>query len=180
MYHLTERSTKDAAAVKILTVITLVYLPTTIVANFFSTQFIQTQNDGSMRLSSKSWLLAAISIPLTVFTIMLWWTWVHFTKLPVLEIPYPLAPPHITRRQNTLKSLASKLSLKKRRGRKVTDDEESKLGLEVGGKAMFKEKPIVMSPAQTFTSRGTFPTVQRGSIEGVKGEWGSRDAAWRE
>jgi hypothetical protein len=31
MMHLTERSTKDAAAMKILTVITLIYLPTTIV-----------------------------------------------------------------------------------------------------------------------------------------------------
>jgi len=35
MHQLTERSTKDAAAVKILTVITLVYLPTALVAVSF-------------------------------------------------------------------------------------------------------------------------------------------------
>jgi len=32
MRRLTEKSTKDAAAVKVLTIITLVYLPTTVVS----------------------------------------------------------------------------------------------------------------------------------------------------
>jgi hypothetical protein len=49
--------------------------------NFFSTQFVQTGPDGQMRVSNKVWLLAAISVPLTLFTIMLWWFWVHFTKV---------------------------------------------------------------------------------------------------
>ncbi|TGO23821.1 hypothetical protein BPAE_0121g00220 [Botrytis paeoniae] len=81
MHHLTERSTKDAAAVKILTIITLVYLPTTIVANFFSTQFVQTSDSGHMTITENSWILAAISIPLTAFTIILWWAWVHLTEV---------------------------------------------------------------------------------------------------
>ncbi|KAJ8067309.1 hypothetical protein OCU04_004664 [Sclerotinia nivalis] len=81
MHQLTERSTKDAAAVKILTVITLVYLPTTIVANFFSTEFVQTNDSGHMTLTSNWWLLAAISLPLTAFTIILWWTWVRYTEI---------------------------------------------------------------------------------------------------
>jgi hypothetical protein len=34
-----------------------------------------------MRVSNKVWLLAAISLPLTFFTILLWWGWVHFTKV---------------------------------------------------------------------------------------------------
>jgi hypothetical protein len=34
-----------------------------------------------MRVSNKGWLLAAISLPLTFFTILLWWGWVHFTKV---------------------------------------------------------------------------------------------------
>jgi low temperature requirement protein LtrA len=34
-----------------------------------------------MRVSNKVWLLAAISVPLTLFTILLWWGWVHFTKV---------------------------------------------------------------------------------------------------
>ncbi|KAF7889981.1 uncharacterized protein EAF02_002396 [Botrytis sinoallii] len=81
MHHLTERSTKDAAAVKILTIITLVYLPTTIVANFFSTQFVQTSDNGHMTITENSWILAAISIPLTALTIFLWWAWVYLTEV---------------------------------------------------------------------------------------------------
>ncbi|KAF7870272.1 hypothetical protein EAF04_004020 [Stromatinia cepivora] len=81
MHKLTERSTKDAAAVKILTIITLVYLPTTIVANFFSTQFVQTSDSGHMSITKNWWILAAISIPLTAFTIVLWWAWVYFTEI---------------------------------------------------------------------------------------------------
>jgi len=40
-----------------------------------------------MRVGKKVWLLAAISIPLTLFTIVLWWGWVNFmepTQRPVL------------------------------------------------------------------------------------------------
>ncbi|KAM3076430.1 hypothetical protein ACMFMG_007246 [Clarireedia jacksonii] len=76
MHQLTEKSTKDAAAVKILTVITLIYLPTTIVANFFSTQFVRTSDTGHMTLTGNAWILAAVSVPLTAVTIMLWWIWV--------------------------------------------------------------------------------------------------------
>src|SRR5215470_9651291 len=89
-----ERSAKDAAAVKVLTVIGLIYLPTTIVAvgcyllsqlstqakgpkNFFSTQFVSTDSSGDMRISRKVWLLAAIAIPLTVATFVTWGIWVH-------------------------------------------------------------------------------------------------------
>ncbi|CZR68126.1 uncharacterized protein PAC_18025 [Phialocephala subalpina] len=106
MCGLTERSTKYAAAVKILTVITLVYLPTTIVAvsyslphkytnltsgkNFFSTQLVQTQDDGYLKVSKNAWLLAEISIPLTFLTILLWWGVVHFTKVaPIVSLEQP-------------------------------------------------------------------------------------------
>jgi hypothetical protein len=58
--------------------------------NFFSTQFVQTTSDGQMRVSNKVWLLAAISVPLTFFTILLWWGWVHFTKLePAVDPEQP-------------------------------------------------------------------------------------------
>jgi len=115
MHHLTERSTKDAAAVKILTVITLVYLPTTIVANFFSTQFVQTNEAGHMKLSDNAWLLAAIAVPLTVVTVALWGTWVYFSKVtppPVNEQPNTL-PAILRRRQSSFKSILT--SRKKQR-----------------------------------------------------------------
>lgn len=82
MRQLTEKSTKDAAAVKVLTVITLIYLPATVVSNFFSTQFVsQEQNQGgSFRIvvSANAWVFAAISIPLTLATLAVWWIWIRY------------------------------------------------------------------------------------------------------
>jgi hypothetical protein len=125
MHHLTERSTKDAAAVKVLTVITLIYLPTTIVAvsfililratfteffeNFFSTQFVQTNDAGIMRLSNNAWLLAAIAIPLTVLTVGLWGAWVYFMRVtppPVDERPNTF-PAILRQRSSSFKSILS-------------------------------------------------------------------------
>jgi hypothetical protein len=119
-----KRSTKDAAAVKILTVITLIYLPFTIVAvrnplavhwiqlmaskNFFSTQFVQT-NNGQLNVTRNAWLLAAVAVPLTVVTIGLWACWVHFTKVvppPVSDHPNTL-PSILRRRQSSFKSMLS-------------------------------------------------------------------------
>ena len=125
MHQLTERSTKDAAAVKILTVITLVYLPTALVAvrvpysirgasadyakNFFSTEFVQTSDSGSMQVTNNVWLLAAIAVPFTLFTLFLWAGWVHFTKvIPPPENDRPNTLPAILRRrQSSFKSVLS-------------------------------------------------------------------------
>ena len=98
MRKLTEKSTKDAAAVKVLTMITLIYLPATVVSvcqsahqlpirvliflqNFFSTDFVgQVQEAGGSTkviVLANAWLFAAISIPLTLTTIVVWWLWVR-------------------------------------------------------------------------------------------------------
>jgi len=90
-----ERGIKDAAAVKVLTIISLIYLPTAIVAvsvqyiqdehnrltcryqSFFSTQFVQTNANGVMHVSANAWVLAAVSVPLTIVTVATWWLWVN-------------------------------------------------------------------------------------------------------
>ncbi|MCJ1475517.1 hypothetical protein MMC13_004180 [Lambiella insularis] len=80
MRQLTEKGTNDASTVKVLTIITLIYLPTTVVSNFFSTQFVsQKQNGESSQLvvATNAWLFAAISVPLTVLTVLIWWLWVQ-------------------------------------------------------------------------------------------------------
>ncbi|OGM44678.1 hypothetical protein ABOM_007453 [Aspergillus bombycis] len=74
-HHLAElakRSAEDAAAVKMLSLVGLVYLPTTIVANFFSTEFVKVNEQGDIYISPWVWILAVISVPLTVATIFLW------------------------------------------------------------------------------------------------------------
>ncbi|KAL2047080.1 hypothetical protein N7G274_001099 [Stereocaulon virgatum] len=76
---LTAKGTRDAAAVKVLTIITLIYLPATVVSNFFSTQFVTQvrQDNGSNHVVvlQNAWLFAAISVPLTLITLCVWWLW---------------------------------------------------------------------------------------------------------
>ncbi|KAK5053839.1 hypothetical protein LTR84_001801 [Exophiala bonariae] len=79
MRELAEESTQDAAAVKVLTILTLIYLPVTVVSNFFSTSFVNTTNsqggEGGITVSGDWWILAAVSIPLTLFTLYIWLVW---------------------------------------------------------------------------------------------------------
>ena len=77
MHRLTERSTQDAATVKVLTILTLIYLPTTVVSNFFSTSFVGNSSNGNITVSSDWWIFAASSVPLTVLTLYIWWVWMR-------------------------------------------------------------------------------------------------------
>ncbi|KAJ4665798.1 hypothetical protein HRR95_008550 [Exophiala dermatitidis] len=76
MHELTKKATQDAAAVKVLTVLTLIYLPATVISNFFSTSFVNasTRQDGSTFLvvASNWWILLATALPLTIITIYIW------------------------------------------------------------------------------------------------------------
>jgi hypothetical protein len=97
MRRLTEKATQDAAAVKVLTIMTLVYLPATVVLvshgeadattkayqyqNFFSTQFVNqvTRVDDTVQLTVTSnwWIFLAASLPLTAITLYAWWFYVQ-------------------------------------------------------------------------------------------------------
>lgn len=88
--QLTERSTRDAAAIRILTIVTLIYLPANVVAGFFSTQFVTQEqhplpsqniqlcetcalNTASLTFTSNAWIYAAVTIPLTALTTGIWY-----------------------------------------------------------------------------------------------------------
>jgi hypothetical protein len=79
MYWLTEKGTQDAAAVKVLTILTLIYLPTTVVSNFFSTSFVNLQTSpgksNHVAISGDWWIFVAASAPLTFLTLYTWWVW---------------------------------------------------------------------------------------------------------
>ncbi|TVY57550.1 hypothetical protein LCER1_G002864 [Lachnellula cervina] len=79
MRILTERSSRDATAVKILTVITLIYLPMTVVLNFFSTQLIHVDDLGRISVISQSWWFVVVAIPLTIATFATWKLWLSYT-----------------------------------------------------------------------------------------------------
>ncbi|ETI26635.1 hypothetical protein G647_10396 [Cladophialophora carrionii CBS 160.54] len=76
MQGITTKGLKDAAAVKVLTIITLVYLPTTAVLNFFSTSFVNfgpnRNGDATLTVAGNWWIALAVAAPLTIFTIYIW------------------------------------------------------------------------------------------------------------
>ncbi|KAK5467372.1 hypothetical protein LTS15_000344 [Exophiala xenobiotica] len=76
MHLLAQRSTQDATAVKVLTIITLVYLPFTVVTNFFSTSFVGLSATADhIYVTRDWWILLACGVPLTLLTLYVWWVW---------------------------------------------------------------------------------------------------------
>jgi hypothetical protein len=66
MHDLTQKATQDAAAVKVLTILTLIYLPATVVSNFFSASFVSTNGNQNIVVLSDWWIFVASSVPLDV------------------------------------------------------------------------------------------------------------------
>lgn len=85
MQNIAEKNRKDSSSMRILTIITMIYLPCTIVSNFYSTQFVSqtVTDDGSSRMSyaQNVWVFFAISIPLTIFTFLVWYSWIQMGNM---------------------------------------------------------------------------------------------------
>jgi hypothetical protein len=78
MHELAEKNTQDAAAVTVLTILTLIYLPVTVLSNFFSTSFVGMAPSSSHIFVTKDWwILLATSLPLTALTLYVWWIWMR-------------------------------------------------------------------------------------------------------
>lgn len=81
---LTAKSARDSSAIMVLTVITLIYLPTTAVLNFLSTALIsiRTEADGTEKVvvANNWWISVAASVPLTLLTLAVWWIWVQVLR----------------------------------------------------------------------------------------------------
>ncbi|KAF1926014.1 uncharacterized protein M421DRAFT_230472 [Didymella exigua CBS 183.55] len=81
MQNIAEKNCKDSSSMRILTIITMIYLPCTIVCNFYSTQFVDqtVADDGSSQMgyAQNVWVFFAISIPLTIFTFIAWYSWIR-------------------------------------------------------------------------------------------------------
>lgn len=80
-----EKNSRDSSSMRVLTIITMIYLPCTIVSNFYSTQFVNQKelDNGSTRLdyAQNAWLFFAISVPLTIITFVVWYSWVNAGRM---------------------------------------------------------------------------------------------------
>lgn len=78
-------SQQDAKAVRIISVVTLLFLPSTFVSTLFSMSFFSFQPgyQNKWGVSQKIWIYFAVAVPLTMVTVILWFkvsailTWLH-------------------------------------------------------------------------------------------------------
>ncbi|KAF2692086.1 hypothetical protein K458DRAFT_9680 [Lentithecium fluviatile CBS 122367] len=81
MRQLAEKNSRDSSSMRILTIITMIYLPCTIVSNFYSTQFVNVRElpsgDTKLEYTANTYIFFAISIPLTFITILVWYFWMN-------------------------------------------------------------------------------------------------------
>ena len=75
MTELAEKNSEDSATVAVLTTLTLIYLPITVVSNFFSTSFVGTSTSNRIYVTQDWWILFVTAIPLTVLTLYVWRVW---------------------------------------------------------------------------------------------------------
>ncbi|KAI0166855.1 hypothetical protein GGR52DRAFT_555910 [Hypoxylon sp. FL1284] len=70
------RDTKDdSASMKIIAVLTMIFLPATAVSGFFSMAFFSVDDQGVFISSVMAWLFAATTVPLTILIFMSWLFW---------------------------------------------------------------------------------------------------------
>jgi Mg2+ and Co2+ transporter CorA len=86
MADLAEKNAEEAVTVTVLAILGMIYLPLTVVSNFFSTSFVTTAPSNHHVIVTKDcWLLFVVATPLTMLTIYVWRVW---TKLKI-EGRYP-------------------------------------------------------------------------------------------
>ena len=76
MKDLAEKNAEEAVTVTVLATLTLIYLPLTVVSNFFSTSFVGTGPSSDYIYVTKDWwILFVVAVPLTALTIYVWRVW---------------------------------------------------------------------------------------------------------
>ena len=90
MHQLAEKNTEDSATVRVLAVLTLIYLPVTVVSNFFSTSFVGTAaSNNRIFVTQDWWILLATSLPLTIATLYVWKVWSDISRNGTYPVWWP-------------------------------------------------------------------------------------------
>ncbi|PVH83609.1 hypothetical protein DL98DRAFT_569681 [Cadophora sp. DSE1049] len=80
MHDIAKKTKQDAAAVRIITLVTLVYLPGTFISTLMSTDIVKFQSDTRMFQQGALQLYLALTIPFTVVTFLVWYGMYLWTK----------------------------------------------------------------------------------------------------
>lgn len=80
--EIAKASKSDSQAMKVTSLIALVFLPPTYVSAVFSTSFFDFGTDSSTwAVSDKVWIYWAFCVPLTLLSVMFWFTWIFNESL---------------------------------------------------------------------------------------------------
>ncbi|KAK3320435.1 hypothetical protein B0T19DRAFT_465165 [Cercophora scortea] len=77
-FELAEKGHRDSASLKILSIITLIYLPSTIVSFVRQNTVGEKVTISSVGYSQNWWLFFAISLPLILLTVGVWYSWSNY------------------------------------------------------------------------------------------------------
>jgi hypothetical protein len=75
--RLSELSRKDSTDMRVISAVTLVFLPATFTSTFFSASFFNFQPDDSSHISTWIWLYWAVTALLTAVVLASWWYFSH-------------------------------------------------------------------------------------------------------
>ena len=70
----------DSSSMKTIAALTMVFLPGTYIAAIFGMNMFNYSAE-SIHVSARWWLYVAITVPMTILTIGIWWAWTHMSFL---------------------------------------------------------------------------------------------------
>ena len=92
MHDLAEKNAEESATVTVLTILTLIYLPLTVISNFFSTSFVGTSlSTNRIFVTQDWWILFVLTVPLTAATLYVWWVWSRIKARRIYPAWWPRA-----------------------------------------------------------------------------------------
>ncbi|KAH0558359.1 hypothetical protein GP486_004982 [Trichoglossum hirsutum] len=73
-------SRRDSSAMKTIAVLTLIFLPGTVIASIFSSNMFDFRSADGPVVSSKFWVYWAVTLPLTVGVLLVWIVWYYWSS----------------------------------------------------------------------------------------------------
>ena len=68
------KTNEDSSSMRTIAALTMIFLPGTFISSVFGMTFFDSA-DGSFFVLKKWWLYLAITVPLTLVTVGVWWSW---------------------------------------------------------------------------------------------------------
>lgn len=72
---LAHASTRDSAAMKVISLLGAIFFPGAYIASVFSMDFFNFQDQSGREVSSRFWIYWVVTVPVTGVIVIIWWVW---------------------------------------------------------------------------------------------------------